>query len=80
VKGHIAPALGLEQLDTFARQELGRCDQVLFFRGCAEGDYRGVLEQEENILRDGASDPISREVALKLERCRVGHAPESDCP
>jgi len=80
VEGDVSSALDLEQLHAFALEKLRGCDEVLFLRRPAERDYRWVLDEEEEVLRNRSRDSIASEVALQLERFFVAQFAEWDSP
>src|SRR2546423_2664600 len=64
VKRHVAAALDLEKLDTFAFEKFGGRDQVLFFGSTPERYDGRMLEQQQHILRNGARDSVTGNIAL----------------
>jgi hypothetical protein len=80
MKRHVSAPLDLEQLYPFALQKSGRRNQVLLLRCSAEGHYRRVLDEEQDVLREGARYPIAGDVPLELERFGIGHSPQRYSP
>jgi hypothetical protein len=72
VEGDVAAALHLVDLDAASPQTLGRRHDVRLLRGATEGHDRGMLEQEQHILVELASDATPREIALELKGNLVG--------
>src|SRR6266576_2168754 len=67
VEGHVAAALDLEDLDAVA------VDEVVRVCVAAQRHHRGMLEQEQHVVRQAAVDPRLGEGALPLERFGVRH-------
>src|SRR5438093_1568910 len=65
VEGHVTAALDLEDLDAVAADEMVRVGVA------AQRHHRGVLEQEQQVVRQTAVDTGLRERALPLERFGV---------
>jgi hypothetical protein len=80
VKSHISAALDLEQLHALALQKVRRSNQMLLLRRSSECDYRGMLYEKEDVLREGARDTITGDLTLELERFRVRHSPQRNRP
>src|SRR5438093_1345037 len=65
VEGHVTAALDLEDVDAVAADEMVRVGVA------AQRHHRGVLEQEQQVVRQTAVDTGLRERALPLERFGV---------
>jgi hypothetical protein len=53
---------------------------MLLLRRSSECDYRGMLYEKEDVLREGARDAITGDLTLELERFRVRHSAQRNRP
>src|SRR5437899_12948 len=78
VKGDVAAALDLEQLDALVAQISGRRQHVRALGGASQCDDRRVLDEQEQILVDRAANPRARRLALERENVGIRLPAEVD--
>src|SRR5947209_7943115 len=77
VKGHVATAVGLKQLDSFAVQKIARGDDVLLTGITAQGDDRRMFEQQQGGPDPAFFDKVNERL-LKLKRGGIIHPAQKD--
>src|SRR5262249_44300282 len=73
MKGDVAAAFDLEQVNSAPSERLGRGEKMPFLARPAERDDGRMLDQKEDVLSDGAVDSGASNGALELERLGVRH-------
>ena len=70
----------LEEIYAFALQKFRRRDEMLLLCAASERNNRWMLEEKQDVLRNGAGDSIARNVTLQLERFAVTESAEGHRP
>lgn len=73
VEGDVAATLHFKKLDASLRERLARAEQVLLLGAPPEYHHRGMLDEDQQVLRERSINSCARRRALEFQRLGVGH-------